>query len=116
MTMRTPRQSAERSRLRIIWPLVGCVVLLLGVSAFLFASHYRARSRATSLAAARQLIPLGSHFSLYRIDTQQFAPSWEFQFDPPDMFITAPLVIQVGLGGEVVATRPPNLIQLLTTK
>ena len=116
MTMKSPRQSADSFRRRVISPLVCCVILLLGVSAFLFASHSRARSRAVSLAAARQLIPLGSHFSLYRLDTRQFAPAWQFQFDPPDTFITAPLVIQVGFGGEVVATRPANLIQLLTAK
>ena len=96
--------------------LLGCAVLLFAVSAFVFASYSRARSRATSLAATHQLIPLGSHFSLYRIDTQQFAPAWEFQFDPPDMFITAPLVIQVGIGGEVVATRPANFLEILTSK
>ena len=105
MTMKTQRPSADSSRLRFIWPLVGAVILLLSVSAFLFASHSRARSRAASLTEARQLVPLGSHFSFYRIDTRQFAPAWEFQFDPPDMFITAPLVIQVDLRGEVVATR-----------
>ena len=27
-----------------------------------------------------------------------------------------PLIIQVGIGGSVVATRPPNLLQILTTK
>jgi len=94
--------------------LLGCAVLLFAVSAFVFASYSRARSRATSLAATHQLIPLGSHFSLYRIDTQQFAPAWEFQFDPPDMFITAPFRSALAARSSPLARRtssrfsPPN--------
>jgi hypothetical protein len=108
-------QSIKQPKWRIS-KLLGCAVLLFAVAASLFASYSRARSGAMSLAATRQLIPLGSHLSFYRIDTQRFSPTWEFRFDPPDMFITAPLVIQVGFSGQVVATRPPNLLQLLTTK
>jgi hypothetical protein len=111
--MSIPIESTKQMRRRMSL-LLACTLLLLAVATF--TSFSRARSRAMSLAATGQLVPLDSRLSLYRVDTQRFSPAWEFRFDPPDMFIISPLVIQVGFGGNVQATRPPNLLELLTVK
>ena len=91
------------------------VVLLCMAGAFVLMSFFLARSHARSLAAQGRLIPLGGSLSLYRIDTQQFAPAWQFRFDPPDEFAVGPAVIEVGFTGGVVATNPLNLLQKLSS-
>src|SRR6266446_8712641 len=96
--------------------LLVCGVLFIGVLHLLSAPYSRAYSRARSRAeslATHGLTLRGSRFSLYRIDTHQFAPSWEFQFEEPHTIFPPEFVIQVSIAGDVVATRPQNLLQIL---
>jgi len=86
---------------------------LVALSGLICASYLHARSRAMSLAEKGLLRPMHEGLALHQIDEARLRPVWQFDFDPPNEFIDHYLTIQMGITGDVVATRPANLLEIL---